>query len=80
MSITVHARRVDEQHLIITESDLHSLITVARQVASVRFEETQDDLPIEGLMKLTETGGAFDFLLDEQEDIYTIDDLKVRYK
>ena len=80
MSITVHAQRLDAQHLIITESDLQSLITVARQVASVQFEESEDNLPIEGLMGLAETSGAFDFLLDEREDIYTIDDLKVRYK
>lgn len=77
MSITVHAQRLDAQHLIITESDLQSLITVARQVASVQFEERKDNLPIEGLMELAETSGAFDFLLDEREDIYTIDDLKV---
>jgi len=39
-----------------------------------------DDLPVAEIIKLAETGGAFDFLADPEEDIYTDDDLKVRYK
>jgi hypothetical protein len=34
----------------------------------------------EGLMRLAESSGALDFLLDEREDIYSVDDLKVRYQ
>jgi len=29
---------------------------------------------------LTETSGAFDFLKEEKENIYTVDDLRVRYE
>ena len=31
-------------------------------------------------MRLAETGGAFDFLHDEREDVYTVKDLRVRYR
>jgi hypothetical protein len=35
---------------------------------------------IDELMKFEESSGAFDFLNDEREDIYTVNDLKVKYK
>ncbi|MBM4166977.1 MAG: hypothetical protein FJ218_08705 [Ignavibacteria bacterium] len=41
--------------------------------------EIEDDIPIEGIMHIAEIGGAFDFLYDEREDIYTINDLKTIY-
>jgi hypothetical protein len=80
MAVKVYTRRLDEQHFIIRKLDLQSLLTVARQVSPIEVEELQDDLPTKGLMRLAESSGAFDFLLDEREDIYSISDLKVRYK
>ena len=38
------------------------------------------DISTEDIMKLEDSGGAFDFLNDEREDIYTVNDLKVKYK
>lgn len=70
MAVKVYTRRLDERHLIIRKLDLQSLLTVARQVSPIEVEELQDDLPIKGLMRLAESSGAFDFLLDEREDIY----------
>jgi len=35
---------------------------------------------IHEIMKFEESSGAFDFLNDEREDIYTVNDLKVKYK
>jgi len=32
------------------------------------------------IMKFEESSWAFDFLNDEREDIYTVNDLKVKYK
>ena len=32
------------------------------------------------IMKFEESSGAFDFLNDERENIYTVNDLKVKYK
>ena len=34
----------------------------------------QDDPPTDAVMRLAEEGGAFDFWLDEGEDIYTAED------
>ena len=80
MSIKVHTRRLDEQYVIVTESELQSLIAVARQVSPVELEEATDELPTEGLMQLAESSGALDFLWDEWEDVYSVEDFKVRYR
>jgi len=43
-------------------------------------DAADDDLPANEIAKLAEQGGAFDFLADPDEDIYSDDDLKVRYR
>lgn len=58
---------------------LQHLIAVARQVEEVELIEVQDDLPADGLMRLVQEGGSFSFLADPREDVYTLNDLKVRY-
>ena len=55
---------------------MKTLIDVAKKVDEIEIDEVINDIPIEGLMMLAETSGAFDFLKDEKEDIYTVDDLK----
>jgi len=56
---------------------------LAGTAVSLEFSETgavYDDLPAGDIAKLAEHGGAFDFLTDSDEDIYSDDDLKVRYR
>ncbi|HMQ70761.1 MAG TPA: hypothetical protein PKC58_17425 [Ignavibacteria bacterium] len=59
------------------------------EIENVPFENGQEvivsvtqnsNLSTEDIMKLEDKGGAFDFLNDPREDIYTVKDLKVRYK
>ena len=44
------------------------------------FITSKEDISINEIMKFEESSGAFDFLNDEREDIYTVNDLKVKYK
>jgi hypothetical protein len=53
---------------------------MAKRIDKIEVEEITNDLPIGGLMILSEVSGALDFLKDEREDIYSIDDLKVHYQ
>jgi hypothetical protein len=53
---------------------------VARRVEEVERAEIQDDLPVDGLMSLAQEGSSFAYLADPREDIYTINDLKVRFR
>jgi hypothetical protein len=77
--VKVHARQVDSERALVDRVELERLIAVARQVEEVELIEVQDDLPAEGLMRLVQDGGSFGFLADPREDVYTLNDLKVRY-
>ena len=82
--------RISQTPAIVNLEALKTLIDMAKKVDEIEINEViaeevegsyhDNDLPIEGLMRLAETSGAFDFLKDEKEDIYTVDDLKVRYR
>lgn len=79
MSMRIQARNCGENQVIIATNDLQKLVEIARQVTPIDIE-TESDFSDEDLMRLAESSGAFDFLNDEREDIYSLEDLKVRYK
>lgn len=78
--VKVHAQQVGPEKALVDRGELQRLIDVARQVEEVELIEVQDDLPAEGLMRLVQEGGSFSFLADPRKDIYTLNDLKVRYE
>jgi len=43
-------------------------------IAITEEEEKKDDLPLSALAEAAIQGGSFDFLYDESEDIYTLED------
>jgi len=78
--VKVHAQAVGTEKALIDRAELQRLIDAARRVEEVELIEVQDDLPTEGLMRLVQEGGSFEFLADPREEIYTLNDLKVRYR
>ena len=54
--------RISQTQAIISLEALKTLIDAAKKVYEVEINEVRNDLPIEGLMMLEETSGAFDFL------------------
>ena len=73
--------RIEEivpQRVLIDRSLLQILLDKVREREVVEVVEETSDLPIEGLMRLAEQGGALDFLNDKREDVYTVEDSKVR--
>ncbi len=78
--VKVHTQQVGTEKALVDRKELQRLVEVARQVEEVEVIEVQDDLPVEGLMRLVQDGGSFDFLADPREDIYSLEDLKVRYR
>ena len=78
--VKVHAQQVGNEKALVDRKELERLVEVARRVEEVELVEVNDDLPVEGLMQLVQDGGSFGFLADPREDIYTLDDLKVRYR
>jgi len=78
--VKVHAQQVGPEKALVDRGELQRLIEVARQVEKVELIEIQEDLPAEGLMRLVQEGGSFSYLADPREDVYTLNDLKVRYR
>lgn len=74
----VHAQLVGDQ-AILPRSEFERLMELARRSEPVDLRLTEDDLPAAGIMQLAEQGGAFDWLASD-EDLYSVDDLKVRYR
>lgn len=66
-----------ENQVLISAEDLRKLVELARQIEPVRIEE--NDFDDADFMRLAESGGAFDFLSDE-EDLYGVEDLRVHYR
>ena len=78
--VRVHAESVGPGKVLVSREELEKLIEVARKVEEVELIESADDLSAAGLMRIATEGGSFQFLDDPREDLYTVNDLKVRYR
>ena len=78
--VRIYAQSLGADKVVLDSEALQRLIDTARKVEEVELIEVGGDIPTEGLMRLAQAGGSFDFLNDPREDIYTPDDLKVRYR
>jgi hypothetical protein len=74
----LHAHLVGDQ-AVLPRAEFERLIELAKRSEEITVHLEEDDLPTTGLMRLAEQGGAFAWLAEEEE-VYTIDDLKVRYR
>jgi len=75
--MNIQTRNHGENQVIISTEDLRKLVEIARRIEPVKIEE--NDFDTADLMRLAESSGALDFLLDEA-DVYSVEDLKVRYR
>jgi len=78
--VKVHTVPAGPGKALVDRAELNRLIEAARKVEEVELIEAGDDLPAEGLMRLAGESGSFDYLLDPREDVYSVNDLKVRYR
>lgn len=78
--VRVFAQAVGPDKALVNREELGKLIEAARKVEEVELIEFGDDLPTAGLMRIATEGGSFQFLEDPREDLYTVKDLKVRYR
>lgn len=70
---TIHALLMGDQALV-SRSELEQLVGVARQSEQVELLIEEQDVSTADLMRLAETGSAFDFWHEEGEDIYSVKD------
>lgn len=78
--VRILAEWVGPDKALVNREQLAKLIEVARKVEEVELLEAGDDLPAAGVERVAAEGGGFRFLEDAREDIYTVNDLKVRYR
>ncbi len=76
---TIHAQVVGDQ-VVLPRGEWDQLVLLARKADNnVEVYASDDDLPALGLTILARDGKAFDWLKDE-DDLYSLADLKVRYR
>ena len=78
--INIKANIISPDKVILEMSDFYRLIEKVNLVETVELIKIEDEIPIESLMNLSENSGSLDFLNDPLENIYTVDDLKIKYK
>jgi hypothetical protein len=78
--VKLHMQQIGAEKALVDRAEVQRLVDVARRVEEVELIEIQDDLPTVGLIRLVEEAGGLSFLEDPQEDVYTLNDLKVRYR
>ena len=64
---------------VLLRTELEHLVELARRSEEIELHLEADETPTVGLMRLAEEGKAFDWLAEE-EDLYSVEDLKVRYR
>jgi hypothetical protein len=75
---TVHAQILGDK-AVLPRAELERLLELARQSEQVELQTQDDDSLNAGILWLAKKSGTFDWLTDEEE-IYTVNDLKVRYR
>ena len=78
--VRIHAEPFGPDKALVNRDELKRLVEVARKVEEIELIEHPEDLPVEGLARLAAEGGSFEFLADPREDVYSVQDLKVRYR
>lgn len=78
--VRLHTTPAGPGKTLVNRAELDLLIEAARQVDEVELIEGDDDVPADCLMRLVEGAGSFEYLLDSREDLYSVNDLKVRYR
>ncbi len=70
---TIHVERVGDKALL-AQSEFERLVQLARQRDEIAVHVRDEDVPTVGVMRLAEQGRAFDFWMEDGEDIYSAED------
>jgi hypothetical protein len=70
---TVHAQLIGDK-AVLSRDEFECLVELARRSERIELQVEEDDVPTVAIMRLAETGGAFDFWKEEGEDLYSEED------
>ncbi len=74
----MHAQILGDK-AVLPRAELERLLELARQSEQVELQTQDDDSLNAGMLWLAERSGTFDWLADEEE-IYSVNNLRVRYR
>ncbi|MGE0683822.1 MAG: hypothetical protein AB7P69_23340 [Candidatus Binatia bacterium] len=74
---SLHVQLVGDK-TVLPRAEFERLVELARRSEEIELRLETDEIPTVGIMRLAEEGTAFDWLAEE-EDLYSVEDLKVRY-
>lgn len=74
----LHAQLIGDK-TVLPRVELERLVALARRSEEIELHLETDETPTVGIVRLAEEGRAFDWLAEE-EDLYSVEDLKVRYR
>lgn len=77
-NVTLHVQWLGDKALLPRE-ELERLVELARRSEAIAVETNDDENITAGIQLLAAQSGAFAWLADEP-DLYSLDDLKVRYR
>jgi hypothetical protein len=77
--ISIETSTIPPDKILLNKDQFLRLVENARKIDEVVVTEVEL-LTTDEIMKMQMESGAFNFLFDEKEDIYTVNDLKVKYK
>jgi hypothetical protein len=69
----VHAQLIGDK-AVLSRDEFECLVELARRSERIELQVEEDDVPTAAIMRLAETGGAFDFWKEEGEDLYSEED------
>lgn len=74
----LHVQLIGDKTVLL-RAELERLVALARRSEEIELRLETDETPTVGIVRLAEEGRAFDWLAEE-EDLYSVEDLKVRYR
>jgi len=77
--MTILHAQLSGDKAMLPRKEFERLLELARRSEAITLETEADEAPAVGVMKLAEQAGAFEWLAKE-EDLYSVNDLKVRYR
>jgi hypothetical protein len=69
----IHVQRISDKALL-PQSEFERLVELARRCEEIAVQIHENDVPTLGIMRLVEQGGAFDFWMEDGENIYSAED------
>lgn len=78
--MNINIQKISKDRILINLEEFNRLIAKAEEAEKIVVNEINEDLNTYFIMKLQEESSSLDFLNDEKENIYSVNDIKESYK